>query len=171
MKGTAKRYIVQKRELKERHGKRPHLMGPYRTVYSDVKPPFDLTDKEKIESHLLREYGEGRYQVKSVGREEGEEKSRITVHFTGDIERYRPRAKAWSKEERVSKLRAKWRTRREKYFALAAFFVAFLLLFWVFVTILGSAWDSSLIVLAAVVIVIAFLGAMFFIDMMFFETE
>jgi hypothetical protein len=171
VKGMAKRYIIQKREVKERHGKRPHLMGPYRTVYSDIKPPFDLSDREKIESHLLREYGEGRYQVKSVGREEGEERSRITIHFTGDIERYRPRARVWTKEERVYYLRGKWRTSKEKSFALAAFFAAFLLLLWVFMLILGSTWDSSLIVLAAIVIVIVFLAAAFFIDMMFFETE
>ena len=167
----AKRYIIQKRELKERHGRRPHLMGPYRTVYSDITPPFDFSDKEKIEAHLLREYGEGRYQVKSVGKDEGEERSKITIHFTGDIERYRPHSKVWTKEERVAHLRAKWRTPREKYFALAAFFVAFLLLFWIFMLVFGSTWDSSLIVVTAIILVIVFLAAAFFIDMMFFETE
>ncbi len=167
----AKRYIVQKRELKERHGRRPHLMGPYRTVYSDITPPFDFSDKEKIESHLLREYGEGRYQVKSVGKDEEEKKSKITIHFIGDIERYRPRAKAWTKKERVAYLRARRRTPKEKYFSLAAFFVAFLLAFWIFMLVFVSTWDSSLIVVAAIMLVIAFLAAAFFIDMMFFETE
>jgi hypothetical protein len=167
----AKRYIIQKREIKERHGRRPHLMGPYRTVYSDIVAPFDLSDKEKIESHLLREYGEGRYQVKSVGKEEGEKKSKITIHFTGDIERYRSRAKVWTKEERVKMLRRKRRTPKEKYFSLAAFFVAFLLAFWIFMIVFGSTWDSSLIVVAAIALVIVFLAAAFFIDMMFFETE
>ena len=73
----AKRYIIQKRELKERHAKRPQLMGPYRTVYSDINPPFDFSDKDKIEANLLKRYGEGRYQVKSVGRDEGEKRSNM----------------------------------------------------------------------------------------------
>ena len=124
----AKRYIVQKREIKERHGKRPQLMGPYRTVYSDIRPPFDLDDKDKIESSLLMLYGEGRYQVKSVGKEEGEKRSKITVHFTGDIERYKPRSRTWTKEERVEYLREKWRMPKEKAFAAVAFLILFLLL-------------------------------------------
>ncbi len=166
-----KRYIVQKRELRERHGKRPQLMGPYRTVYSDIRPPFDFSEKEKIEAHLLKNYGEGRYQVKSVGKDEGEKKSRITIHFTGDIERYRPRSKTWSKEERVALLRVKWRTPVEKMFVLVAFLVAFLIGFWLLLAALGSGLDSSVLVIAMIALVAILAGAIFFIDMMFFETE
>ncbi len=167
----AKRYIIQKREINERHDRKPHLMGPYRTVYSDTKPPFDLSDKEKTEVHLLREYGDGRYQVKSVGKDEGEKKSTITIHFIGDIERYMPRSRAWTRQERIEHIRRKRCPYKEKCFVLAAFFVAFIAVFSLFMLTLGSAWDSSLIVVAAIVMVIAFLGAVFFIDMVFFETE
>jgi hypothetical protein len=166
----AKRYIIQKREVEERHG-RKHLMGPYRTLYSDIKPPFDLSDKEKIEANLLRRYGEGRYQVKSVGKEEGEEKSTITVHFTGEVERYRPRAKIWTREERVAYLRSKWRRPKEKWFVLVAFFILFLISAWAFAFTLGAAWDPTLIIVAIVIIFIVFMAAAFFIDMMLFETE
>ena len=167
----AVRFIVQKRELKERHGKRPQLMGPYRTVYSDIKPPFDITDKEKIEANLLRKYGEGRYQVKSVGKREGEEKSTIKIHFTGDIERYKSRAKVWTKEERIAYLRAKWRTPREKITIFISFFVLYLVLCWLFLATLGSGLDSSLTVLVAIAMIVVFMLAAFFIDMMVFESE
>jgi hypothetical protein len=167
----AKRYIVQKREIEERPGRKPHLMGPYRTVYSDINPPFDLTDKEKIEANLLRRYGEGRYQVKSVGKEPEERKSKITIHFTGDVERYRPRAKVWTREERKAYLRWKWRKPKEKYFSLAAFFVVFLIVFWIFFITLASTLDPSFVVAAIIILVIVFVAAAYFIDMMFFETE
>jgi hypothetical protein len=167
----AKRFIVQKRELKERHGKKPHLMGPYRTVYSDIRPPFDLSDKERIEASLLRNYGEGRYQVKSVGKEEGEKKSRITVHFSGDVERYRSRAKTWTKQERVESVHWRKRKPREKALVVIAFLIAFLAAFWLFLAAVGSALDSSVVALAVIVLVSLFAGAIFFIDMMLFETE
>lgn len=167
----AVRYIVQKREIKERHGKRPQLMGPYRTVYSDIKPPFDLSDSEKIEANLLRKYGEGRYQVKSVGKAEGEEKSTIKVHFTGDIESYRPRAKVWSKKERHEYVREKWRTPKDKFFALVAFTIVYLVLAWLFLASFGSGLDSSITIVIAIALVVVFLLAAFFIDMMVFETE
>ncbi len=167
----AKRYIIQKREVKERHGRKPHLMGPYRTVYSDISPPFDLSDRDRIESNLLRRYGEGRYQVKSVGKDEGDKKSRITLHFTGDIEEYRPHSKEWTKEERVKALRAKWRSPRDKLFALFGFFVVYLVGAWLFLASMGSGLDSSLTILVVISMVVVFLAAAFFIDMMFFETE
>jgi hypothetical protein len=167
----AKRYIVQKREVKERNGRRPHLMGPYRTVYSDITPPFDLSDRDKIESNLLMKYGEGRYQVKSVGKDEGEERSKITVHFTGDIERYRPHSKEWTKEERVKVLRTKWRSPRDKIFALLAFFVLYLVVAWLFLASMGSGLDSSVTIVVVISMVVVFLAAAFFIDMMVFETE
>ena len=167
----AKRYIIQKREIKERHGKKPQLMGPYRTVYSDIHPPFDLDDKEKIEMHLLKKYGEGRYQVKSVGKDEGEKRSKITMHFSGDIEKYIPRSKVWTKEERVAHLQAKWRTPKQKIYVMLAFLVAYLVAFWLIFATLGSGLDSSLVVVAVIIMIVVFLAAMFGIDMMFFETE
>ncbi len=167
----AVRYIVQKREIKERHGRRPQLMGPYRTVYSDIKPPFDLSDKEKVEANLLRLYGEGRYQVKTVGKGEGEEKSTIKMIFSGDIERYRSRAKVWTKEERYEYLRRRWRTPKEKMFALVGFFIVYLIGCWLFFATLGSGLDSSLTVVVVLAMVVVFLLAAFFIDMMVFETE
>ena len=167
---VTKRYIIQKRELEEKEG-RTHLAGPYKTLYSDINPPFDLSDKEKIEANLLRRYGEGRYQVKSVGKEEGEKESRITIHFTGDIERYKPRAKVWSKEERNRYIREKWRKPKEKLFILPAFFILFLVAAWLFMFTLGPALDPTMIVAALVILMIVFMGAAFFIDMMFFESE
>ena len=167
----AKRFIVQKRELKEVNGKRPQLMGPYRTVYSDIRPPFDLSEKEKIEANLLRRYGEGRYQVKSVGKDEGEEKSTIKIFFTGDIERYRPHARIWTKEERVAALKFKHRTRKEKLFVAFGFVIVFLILVWAFFSTFAPELDSSLTTLAVIAMVITFLLAVFFIDMMFFEGE
>jgi hypothetical protein len=167
----AKRYIIQKREIKESHGKRPHLMGPYRTLYSDIKPPFELSDKEKIEANLLRNYGEGRYQVKSVGKEEGEKKSKITMHFSGDIERYKPRSKEWTKSERLQIVHFRRRTHKEKIFALIGFMVAFLISFWLLLVSLASGLDSSLGVVAAIIVIVVFITAIFFIDMIFFHTE
>lgn len=167
----AKRYIVQKRELKERHGKRPQLMGPYRTVYSDIRPPFDFDDRDKIESSLLRLYGEGRYQVKSVGKGEGEERSTIKIHFTGDIERYKPRSREWTKQERIENLRSKWRMPKEKVFTAVAFLILFLVAFWFLLATLTSGLDSSLVVVAVIFMVIVIAAAIFFVDMMFFETE
>jgi hypothetical protein len=167
----SKRYIIQKREVKERHGRKPHLMGPYRTVYSDISPPFDLSDRDKIESNLLREYGEGRYQVKTVGKDEGEERSKITVHFTGDIERYRPHSKEWTRDERMKNLRVKWRGPRDKIFALLAFFVLYLVAAWLFLASMGSGLDSSVTIVIVISMVVVFLAAAFFIDMMVFETE
>lgn len=167
----AKRYIIQKREVKERHGKRPQLMGPYRTVYSDIKPPFDLSDKENIESHLLREYGEGRYQVKSVGKDEGAKRSTITIHFTGDIERYKPHSREWTRADRNEYIRRKWRTPKEKIYTLIFFFIAFLIAFWIFLATLAPNLDPSLVVLGIVIIIIVFVAAVFAIDVMIFETE
>ncbi len=167
----AKRYIIQKRKLKERHGKKPHLMGPYRTVYSDINPPFDLDDSEKIEANLLRQYGEGRYQVKSVGKGEGEKKSTITMHFSGDIERYRPRSKTWTRTERRASVHGRKRTSKEKMFVLASFFVAALVVFGILFAALGSGLDSSIVVLAIIALIAVLFGAIFFIDMMFYETE
>jgi hypothetical protein len=167
----AVRYIVQKREIKERHGKRPQLMGPYRTVYSDIKPPFDLSDQEKIESHLLRKYGEGRYQVKAVGKQDDDKKSTIKMLFSGDIERYRPRAKQWTKQERIEFERSKWVRPKKKIFSVFGFFIAYLIACWLFFATLGSGLDSSLTIVVVIAMVIVFMAAVFFIDMMHFETE
>ncbi len=167
----AVRYIVQKREVKERHGRRPQLMGPYRTCYSDIKPPFDLTDKDTIEANLLRRYGEGRYQVKAVGKEEGAEKSTIKIVYSGDVERFRPRSKVWTKEERTAHLRAKWRSPRDKLFALVGFTVLYTAFAWLFLASFAPGLDSSLTILVVIGLVIIFLAAAFFIDMMLFETE
>jgi hypothetical protein len=167
----AKRYIIQKREIKERHGRRPQLMGPYRSVYSDIVPPFDLSDPEKIEAILLKKYGEGRYQVKSIGKEEGEERSRIVIHFSGDVERYKPRAKEWTREERYAHKRSRWRTPREKIFALSAFLVLYLVAFWLLLSAMGSGLDSSIVVVSIIAMTAVLLAAIFFIDIMIFETE
>ena len=167
----AKRYIIQKREISERHGKRPQLMGPYRTLYSDIHPPFDLGDREKIEANLLRQYGEGRYQVKSVGKDEGEKKSTIKVHFSGDVERYKPRSKTWTKDERVAYVHAFKSTNKEKRFVYAAFLVIGIISMWLFMFTMEQGMDPIITVMVIVLIIIVLAAAIVFIDMMHYGTE
>jgi hypothetical protein len=167
----AMRYIIQKREIEERHGVRPHLMGPYRTCYNDIRPPFDLTEEDKIKANLLRKYGQGRYQVKSIGKEEGAERSKITVYFTGDVEKYTPRAKQWTREERYAYRHGKWRTGKEKVFILVVAFILFLISAAIFFATFAPDLDPSLTVVAIILVMAVLLGAALFIDMIFFESE
>ena len=106
-----------------------------------------------------------------MGKDEGEKRSKITLHFTGDIERYKPRSRVWTKEERVANLRAKWRMPKEKVFTAVAFLILFLVAFWLILASMGSGLDSSLVVVAIIILMIVIAGAIFFVDMMFFETE
>lgn len=166
-----KKYIIQKRELGEGHEKKFHLMGPYRTVYSEGKPPFDLDDTDYIKGQLLKRYGQGRYQVKSIGAGEEGGKSQIIIHFVGDVIEIRDYTRKWSREERFKLLKKRFYSRKVKAFTAIAFLSLFLLLSGTFINGLKTGLSIDMLIALMMAILITALMAFFFVDHIFYEVD
>jgi hypothetical protein len=166
-----KKYIIQKRELGEGHDKKPHLMGPYRTVYSEGKAPFGLDDTDYIKRQLLKKYGQGRYQVKSIGAEKEGEKSQIVVHFVGDVIEVQEYTRRWSREERFKLLKKRFYSRKVKAFTAIAFLSLFLLLSGTFINGLKTGLSMDMLMALMMTILITAIMAFFFVDHIFYEVD
>lgn len=166
-----KKYIIQKRELGEEHGKKPHLMGPYRTVYSEGKPPFELDNTDHMKINLLKRYGQGRYQVKSIGAEKAGEKSQIIIHFIGDVIDIKPYERHWTQKERQKFLMKRRYPFRIKAFTIIAFFSLFMLLSGLLVNGIKNKMPMDMIIALVMVLLITSLIGIFFINHVFYEVE
>jgi len=166
-----KKYIVQKRELGEAHDKKAHLMGPYRTVYSEGKPPFDLDDTDYIKAQLLKRYGQGRFQLKSIGAEKPGERSQIIVHFIGDVIEIQTYTRKWSKEERKKLIRKRIYPKKTKLFTVVTFGSLFLLLSGLFINSIRTSMPIDMIIALLMAIFITAIMAFFFVDHVFYEME
>jgi hypothetical protein len=166
-----KKYIIQKRELGESHDKKAHLMGPYRTVYSEGKPPFDLDDTDYIKAQLMKRYGQGRFQVKSIGAEKSGEKSQIIIHFIGDVIEIQTYTRHWSAGERKKLLKKRFYSRKIKLFTAVAFGSLFLLLSGLFINSIRTGMSIDMIISLLMAIFITAIMAFFFVDHIFYETD
>ena len=166
-----KKYIIQKRELGEAHDKKAHLMGPYRTVYSEGKPPFDLDDTDYIKAQLLKRYGQGRFHVKSIGAEKEGERSQIIVHFIGDVIEIQEYTRHWSKKERAKLIRKRIYPKKIKLFTIVAFGALFILLSGLFINSIRNGLPIDMIVALLMAILITAIMAFFFVDHVFYEME
>ncbi|MBW1839194.1 MAG: hypothetical protein JRI49_04595 [Deltaproteobacteria bacterium] len=146
-------------------------MGPYRTVYSEGKPLFDLDDTDYIKGQLLKRYGQGRFQVKSIGAEKPGERSQIIIHFIGDVIEVQTYERKWSKEERYKLLRKRFYPRKVKLFTIVAFGALFLLLSGLFINGIKTGMSIDMLIAVLMTIIITAIMSLFFVDHIFYETD
>lgn len=156
---ASKRPDMEEKEHEEEEKKEFIIEKDGKEVFKGEEPPFKIDTEKSMREGLLKNYGPGKYTIKSPNGG--------TIHFTGTIEVV---PKVWTRRERKEHIRWRYYTLKEKGFVLLAFLVIFVFMFWIMSMALYTP-DPFLLGFLILITGGLLVAAAFFIDMFFFETE